>query len=57
MVNTHTEIGEDYDWQMVNMIRGNQNKKIIDKITNKPRWMLRTAHEKEFFNTSLRGKI
>ena len=51
------KIVELYDWQMVNMIKGPNNKKVIDYISDKEKWKRKTEHEKNFFKIPIDDKI
>ena len=44
---TKTIIGEDYDWQLLNMIKGPHNKKMVTKITDRDKYLLRELHIKQ----------
>ena len=45
------------DWEMVNMIEGSNNKKVVTMITDKEKWRMKKALDDEFWATDLGGKI
>lgn len=49
--------GEEYDWKMVNMLKGKGNREIITKITDKANWKRKGALDDDFFEESMKGKI
>ena len=45
------------DWEMLNMIEGSNNKKVVTMITDKERWKMKKALDDEWFEADLSGKI